>query len=122
MTFAIKNIDHVVVCVSDLERALKFYTEVLGMKIIESRPSDDIPVEGAWLSLPDGREVHLLCRESTPAPGQHFAFEVADLDGVVAELEGQGLKVSAPNELGGICRQSFTKDPSGNMLEFNQRL
>ena len=30
MTFAIKNIDHVVVCVSDLERALKFYTEVLG--------------------------------------------------------------------------------------------
>ncbi len=30
MTFAIRNIDHVVVCVSDLERALTFYTEVLG--------------------------------------------------------------------------------------------
>src|SRR3546814_3407643 len=30
MTFAIRNLDHVVVCVSDLERALKFYPEVLG--------------------------------------------------------------------------------------------
>ena len=30
MTFAIRNIDHVVVCVHDLERALKFYSEVLG--------------------------------------------------------------------------------------------
>jgi glyoxylase I family protein len=30
MAFAIRNLDHVVVCVSDLERALKFYTEVLG--------------------------------------------------------------------------------------------
>src|SRR3546814_17148705 len=32
MTFAIRNLDHVVVCVSDLERALKFYTEVLGCR------------------------------------------------------------------------------------------
>jgi catechol 2,3-dioxygenase-like lactoylglutathione lyase family enzyme len=118
----LNGVHHVSINIGDLDENVKFYTEVLGMKIIESRPSDDIPVEGAWLSLPDGREVHLLCRESTPAPGQHFAFEVADLDVVVAELEGQGLKVSAPNELGGICRQSFTKDPSGNMLEFNQRL
>src|SRR3546814_17007329 len=32
MTFAIRNLDHVVVCVSDLDRALKFYTEVLGCR------------------------------------------------------------------------------------------
>jgi catechol 2,3-dioxygenase-like lactoylglutathione lyase family enzyme len=30
MPFTPKNIDHVVVCVSDLERALKFYCDVLG--------------------------------------------------------------------------------------------
>ncbi|MEO3428441.1 VOC family protein [Pelagibius sp. CAU 1746] len=30
MAFTPKNIDHVVVCVSDLDRALKFYCDVLG--------------------------------------------------------------------------------------------
>ena len=32
MAFAIQKIDHVVVCVSDLERALQFYCDVLGCK------------------------------------------------------------------------------------------
>ncbi|MCP5028309.1 MAG: lactoylglutathione lyase [Actinomycetia bacterium] len=118
----LKGVHHVSINIGDLDENVRFYTEVLGMNLMESRPDNDIPVDGAWLDLPDGRELHLLCRDSEPAPGQHFAYEVADLDAVIAELEGHGVKVSAPAELGGICRQSFAKDPSGNLLEFNQQI
>ena len=118
----LKGVHHVSINIGDLDENVRFYTEILGMNLMESRPDDDISVDGAWLNLPDGRELHLLCRESEPAPGQHFAFEVTDLDAVVTELEGHGVKVSTPAELAGICLQVFAKDPSGNMLEFNQRL
>ena len=107
--------------IGDLAENVAFYTEVLGLDVLP-RPDADIAVDGAWLGLPDGRQVHLLVQESRPADGQHFAFEVDDLDAVLTELEGKGVRVSPPSTLAAVCRQSFTKDPSGNLLEFNQRL
>jgi catechol 2,3-dioxygenase-like lactoylglutathione lyase family enzyme len=117
----LRGVHHVSINIGDLAENVRFYTEVLGLELL-ARPDGDIAVDGAWLGLPDGRQVHLLVQESQPADGQHFAFEVEDLDAVVGELEGKGVKVSAPSALADVCRQSFTKDPSGNLLEFNQRL
>ena len=57
-----------------------------------------------------------------PRRGQHFAFAVEDLDAVRESLTDAGVKVSKPFEIPGVCRQSFCKDPAGNLLEFNQQL
>jgi catechol 2,3-dioxygenase-like lactoylglutathione lyase family enzyme len=73
--------------------------------------------------LNGGQEVHLLGIESTPPPKeQHFAFAVDDIVAVVATVAAAGFKCSAPSAMKGICLQAFTHDPSGNMIEFNQRL
>ncbi|MEM1435835.1 MAG: VOC family protein [Pseudomonadota bacterium] len=115
----LNGIHHVSINVQDVDAAIQFYVGVLGMEEIE-RP--DLGFPGAWLRN-NGQEVHLLGVESTPPPKeQHFAFAVADLGAVTRTLAAAGFKCSKPNEIPGVCLQAFTHDPSGNMVEFNQRL
>ena len=56
-----------------------------------------------------------------PAPHvlNHVALWVGDIDAAVDDLRGKGLRVSDPSPTG-VGRQSFLKDPAGNMIELNQ--
>ncbi len=115
----LNGIHHVSINVQDVDAAIQFYAGVLGMEQLE-RP--DLGFPGAWLKN-GAQEVHLLGIESTPPPKeQHFAFAVDDLSVVTKTVEAAGFKCSRPNEIEGVCVQAFTHDPSGNMVEFNQRL
>jgi glyoxylase I family protein len=117
--FMLNGIHHVSINVQDVDAAIRFYVGVLGMEQIE-RP--DLGFPGAWLKSRD-QELHLLGIESTPPPKeQHFAFAVDDLTSVTRALEAAGFVCSKTNEIPGVCLQAFTHDPSGNMVEFNQRL
>ena len=107
---------HVSINVDDVDAALGFYTEVLGLATRGDRP--DFPFAGAWLDA-GGQQVHLI--EGTPpsAVGQHFALQVEDLAATVAELRGRGIDVSDPRPVG-TSQQAFLNDPSGNMVELHQ--
>ncbi len=50
------QISHVRLCVSDLERSLRFYSEGLGFEVQERIPGDD------GFAAPDGTRVELLQR------------------------------------------------------------
>ncbi len=117
----LRGVHHVSLNVSDLDRTVAFYTDVLGLEVLD-RPDDAISVPGAWLGCPDGRQIHLLLNEVPDGKGQHFAFEVADVSATIAELESKGVKPGRPSTMDGICVQTFCQDPSGNLVEFNQRL
>ena len=115
----LKGIHHVSINVQDVDAALKFYVDVLGM---ERLPRPDLGFPGAWLKSAN-QEVHLLGKESTPPPREkHFAFAVDDLAAVTSTVQTAGFKCSDPAEITNVCLQSFTHDPSGNLIEFNQRL
>ena len=115
----LEGIHHVSINVRDLAAARQFYTETLGLELL---PRPDLGVEGCWLRA-GAQEVHLLAITSDPPlKEQHFAFQVNNLDDVRAALAAAGAPCSEPAEIAGICRQAFTRDPSGNLLEFNQRL
>jgi hypothetical protein len=47
---------------------------------------------------------------------------VSDIEAIRQKLERAGVRCSKPVEIAGVCLQAFTHDPSGNMVEFNQRL
>lgn len=111
-----RAIHHVSVNVADPEAALRFYVDVLGLTPRTDRP--DFGFGGAWLDA-GGQQVHLIEGEPPPRLGQHFALQVDDLDAVVAELRDRGVTVSDPVPVG-TGRQSFTEDPSGNVVELNQ--
>jgi catechol 2,3-dioxygenase-like lactoylglutathione lyase family enzyme len=110
------GVHHVSVNVTDVEAALAFYIEVLGLTPRTDRP--DFGFGGAWLDV-GGQQVHLIEAPAPPNLGQHFAVRVADLDATVVELRDRGVEVSDPVPVG-PGRQAFLEDPSGNTIELNQ--
>ena len=110
------GIHHVGLIVADVAAARHFYVDQLGFEERTDRP--DFGFDGAWLQVGE-QQVHLI-EGAEPLPaGGHFALAVEDLDGVVAELRAAGVKVSDPVPAGS-GRQSFLKDPGGNLVELNQ--
>jgi glyoxylase I family protein len=110
------GVHHVSINVSDVQEALSFYVDVLGMTQRSDRP--DFGFGGAWLDV-GGQQVHLIEGEVPPGKGQHFAVLVDDIDGTVGELRTRGIDVSDPMPVG-TGQQSFLQDPSGNLIEIHQ--
>jgi glyoxylase I family protein len=109
-------IHHVSVNVTDLNTALAFYTERIGLSVRTDRPAD--LGDGAWLDA-GGQQLHLIVGDVPSAHGQHFALLVDDLDAAVAELRGAGAAVSDPAPVG-AARQAFLTDPDGNTIELHE--
>ena len=111
-----KGVHHVSINVDDVDAALAFYVDQLGLKPRTDRP--DFGFGGAWLDA-GGQQVHLIGAPTPPAQGQHFALQVEDLDAVIVELRGGGVTVSEAVPVG-PNRQAFVSDPAGNQVELHQ--
>lgn len=109
-------VHHVSVNVTDAERSIAFYTDVLGGIRRDDRP--DFGFGGAWIDL-GASQVHLIQAPVPPNLGQHFAILVADLYDAVRELRARGLEVADPVEVGSDL-QTFLDDPDGNVVELHQ--
>jgi glyoxylase I family protein len=126
MTMNIKALHHVAIIASDYARSKRFYTEVLGLKVIEETYREVRDSYKLDLALPDGTQIELFSFPSPPprpsypeACGlRHLAFAVEDLDGAVRWLESQGVAVEPArvDELTGK-RFTFFADPDGLPLE-----
>jgi glyoxylase I family protein len=106
-------VHHVSITVTDVDTALAFYTEVLGLVPRRDRP--DFGFGGAWLDA-GGQQLHLVEGHPPEDRGQHFALRVADLDDTVTELRDRGVDITDPSPAG-PTRQSFVHDPEGNLVE-----
>jgi glyoxylase I family protein len=114
----VDDIHHVSLNVTDPDRALAFYRDVLGMPVL---PRPDFPFGGAWLDVGNGRQLHLIEGTVPPGHGQHVAFRVTDVDAAVRMLRRAGLDVPDPKQVGDTgIRQTFVRDPDGNLLELTQ--
>ena len=109
-------VHHVSINVDDVEAALRFYVDVLGLTPRADRP--DFNFGGAWLDV-GGQQVHLIAATVPANQGQHFAIQVADLDATVAELRERGIDVPDPKPVA-ANRQTFVTDPAGNLVELHQ--
>jgi catechol 2,3-dioxygenase-like lactoylglutathione lyase family enzyme len=112
----ILGVHHVSINVDDVAAARRFYEGVLGLTARTDRP--DFSFGGAWLDA-GVEQVHLIEGEVPPGLGQHFAFQVDDLDDAVATLRALGIDVTDPV---GVAqnRQAFCSDPAGNRVELQQ--
>lgn len=112
----VSDIHHVSLNVSDTERALRFYRDLLGLSEL---PRPPFPFGGAWLDAGSGRQIHLIEADVPTDLGQHVAFRVESLDEVVAALRAAGIDVADPRPVGDTAiRQTFAADPDGNRVEF----
>lgn len=126
----INKVHHIAIICSDYQKSKKFYTEVLGLKIIrevyrENRDSHklDLELNGTYIielfSFPDPPQ-----RVSRPeATGlRHLAFEVDDLEKIITHLEK--FKIEAePIRIDEFTEKRFTfiADPDNLPIEFYEK-
>ena len=99
----VNRINHVAVVVDDMQKALAFWRDALGMDLHELR---DVPAEKsqvAFLPLP-GSEVELVQPTTDDSgiakylarrgPGMHhICLEVDDIDGMMNQLKTKGIRL-----------------------------
>ena len=111
----LKNINHITYNVRNKDAALKWYTEVLGLKQIPKMVDSD---RLYWLQLPSGAMVHIIENADAPsAPSHHTAFEVDDLDAARDAMVGKGLEVTEIHTRHDGQRACYLEDPDGNRIE-----
>ncbi len=98
----------------DLDRTLRFYTEVLGARVEwQTERQIKLYVGGVGMAIPKG--------EPNPAYDLHFAFRAdPDLvDGLVAHVEAYGVPVDGLHGHGGqpLNVSWFFRDPDGYRME-----
>ena len=122
----ISGIHHIAIIASDYERSKRFYTEVLGLRVLGEvyREAHD-----SWkldLQVSDGVQIELFSFPSPPprvsrpeACGlRHLAFVVPDIEQAIARLRDHSIEVE-PVRVDEYTSKRFTffADPDGLPLE-----
>jgi catechol 2,3-dioxygenase-like lactoylglutathione lyase family enzyme len=85
------SIDHIHIFVDDLEKTIKYFTEILGFRIIRETKHMNKTYE---LQAPNGNEIIEFgqANENFPAGVDHIAFNIEDLFGTYDVLKAKGGK------------------------------
>ena len=118
---AVTGISELVLEVSDLEAARRFYRDLLGFE-------ETLYGEGAdgryWYLVGDSARLGIWTEQVGLAGGRggahvHYAFSLADaeIDGLLERLRETEAEVEGPIQLG-PGRAVYLTDPDGNVVEF----
>lgn len=121
---------HTMIRVKNIDESLKFYTEVLNMKLDHKKRLED-----CWLYFLTDEEntcqIELTVNDETPEGGYnlgngfgHFAFAVQSLDDFSAKIEKLGYSyLYPPFDLNGKgSKIAFIKDPDGYEIELIEKV
>ena len=132
---ALKRIHHVAYRCKDAKETVEWYHRVLGMEYTTAFAENTVPSTGeddpymhifldcgggnvlAFFELPGQPEMGK--DPNTPAWVQHLAFEVEDVNALLAakaHIQAQGIEVLGPT-YHGIFRSIYFFDPNGHRLE-----
>lgn len=111
----LRRLDHVYYWTQDMDRAVKFYRDVLGLELLRREGSSWAEFEAGTIRLGlhgalEGRPVE--------AGGATAVFEVDDLDAARAALEEKGVELlDHMGEVEGYARFASFLDPDGNTVQ-----
>jgi predicted enzyme related to lactoylglutathione lyase len=116
----VERVDFVRIPVTDIEKAKRFYGEVLGLEQKLNSPGDD------WIEFETGNVTlavmtpHTHGYEFAPLPPGTIALRVPDVAAAKAKLEAVGVQV---NEMwdSGVCYGAGFRDPNGNSILLHRR-
>jgi glyoxylase I family protein len=120
-----KGVVHFSIAVSDLAASRRFYTEVLGLKLVH------VAAASGMVFLKAGEDHVILCRaepvQRTPKELRriHHAFKVdaAKYEAAKAFLASKGVEVFEEEERKKgvfVGRQFYIRDPDGTVIEFTE--
>ena len=115
----INTINHQSMPMRNRTRALGFWRDLLGLKIIPAQESGDGLI---WMQASDGTMVHLVQRHDDDTPNIHTAFEVDDFDEALTAMSEAGYEIiKGPLERADGQRAFYVYDPEGNRVEFTTK-
>lgn len=123
------NLDYVVLIVENLDRAVRFYAQVLGLRLGHRSGEYAQFATGstrfglytrkamaATLGVP-------LTEPAGDAPGFEIGFKVADVDRAFSEVTALGASpVAPPATRAWGQRTAYVRDPDGHLIELAQDL
>lgn len=136
----LKRINHTGVSVTDMERSLAFYRDLLGMELIFDSDVDDVPDLNAVVGMDGarGRVVWLRVADTMlelwqwdepagrPLPADycpadrgvtHFALEVEDVDDLYRRVTEAGFPANCdPRDLG-LHKTTYIRGPDQEIIE-----
>ena len=109
------------IVVKDLPKAIKFYTETVGLSLLNEAP------EYGWaeLSGPEGARLGISVENEQEKAGMNavIAITVDDLDEACTSFKEKGANlVGEVIEIPGHVKLQTFKDADGNMMQLVQRL
>lgn len=135
------KVTHIGVCVSDMERSIAFYRDVLGFAFayelrVQGEPSDtllrlrDVELHAVYLDR-DGLRLELLHYASPRSPAQppartmndlgftHLSIQVPSIEQALEELAAAGVEILRETlvDLDGTQVAVFVRDPDGLPIE-----
>jgi len=122
----LQSIHHVAIICSDYKTSKRFYTEILGLKILAENYREQRDSYKLDLALPSGGQIELFSFPNPPArPSRpeaqglrHLAFSVRSVDAAVEHLTSLGVELE-PIRVDEFTDRKFTffQDPDGLPLE-----
>ena len=116
----VERVDFVRIPVTDIEKAKRFYGEVLGLEQKLNSPGDD------WIEFETGNVTlavmtpHTHGYEFAPLPPGTIALRVPDVAAAKAKLEAVGVQVNETWD-SGVCYGAGFRDPDGNSILLHRR-
>lgn len=125
LPFAITKLGHIVLNCADMDRSVRFYTQVLGFEISDVYPDEMVPGGMVFMRFnEDHHGVALVGSMTAASPNielNHVAFEVATLDEVVRarnHLRKHGVTIDFEGRRrAGVQIAVEFRDPDGHRLE-----
>ncbi len=130
----VKQINHVAVVVEDMEKALSFWRDALGMELHGLRDVSAEKSQVAFLPLP-GSEVELVQPTTDDSgiakylakrgPGMHhICLEVDDIEGMLSHLKSKGVRLINEEPRMGVDGKKYAfihpESTSGVLVELYQ--
>jgi lactoylglutathione lyase len=122
----VKKLLHTRYRVSDLEKTISFYKDVLGLEEVR-RQTSGRGSELVFLKAPDSDEEIEICKFDESGPVvvgpdlTHLAFEVDDLDEFTKKAAAKGYPLSDGPHSTGSGRIAFIDAPEGYEIELIER-
>jgi lactoylglutathione lyase len=122
----VKKLLHTRYRVSDLEKTISFYKDVLGLEEVR-RQTSGRGSQLVFLKAPDSEEEIEICKFDETGPVvvgpdlTHLAFEVEDLDEFAKKAAAKGYPLSDGPHSTGSGRIAFIDAPEGYEIELIER-
>jgi len=141
----IRGVHHVAVSTADLDRLVRFYTELFGFEVIMSTSWREQPVIDEIVGLTGSAARQVMLRAGNayleifeyespaghPGPAErtaadrgytHICIDVQGIDAEYERLSAAGMRFHCPPPQlgGGRVRATYGRDPDGNIVELQE--